>query len=304
MSKYMDDYFLEVDRWFMNQPTELKDTCIVCGCTMHKHFDDNMLFGKDIVKCGECGFVWRKNQPTQEVLNEFYASSKAMKSWSDLKKTPDESFRQEEKYRHIWDYIYHNEVKSILDVGCGDGSFLRRIMSDCRKVGIDPSYEYAPAECGFPLYRSYERFQNSLHSAVKFEMVTMFGVLEHFKDPVAEIKRYYKHLKPNGIMCIIVPNVESLIVKTVGTVAATFCPQHLSYFSINTIEILLKKLGVDVELYYTIEPETQQVLRWLNGFHPYCDLGIELTHPDINDKTIIEANRGYKLVVFGRKICL
>jgi 2-polyprenyl-3-methyl-5-hydroxy-6-metoxy-1,4-benzoquinol methylase len=296
----MEAYFNEVENWFFDRPVELIDTCIICGCTMHKHFDDNMLYGKDIVKCCECGFVWRKNQAPIEVLNEFYSNSKAIKTWADLKKTEDETFRQEEKYRHIWDYIYHNEIGSILDVGCGDGYFLRRIVSNCKKVGIDPSYEYA-VEQGFPLYRSYERFNNSVHSAIKFEMMTMFGVLEHLKDPVAEINRYHKHLKPNGMMCIIVPNVESLIVKVAGTSAATFCPQHLWYYDEKSLNRLMTKQGFTPELAYTIEPETQPVLRWMKGFHPYCDLGIELTDPDINDRSIIEANRGYKLVGFFRK---
>jgi len=297
MAKDMDKYFSETENWFLNQPTEIIDTCLVCGSTMHKQFNKG---NEDIVICENCKFVWRKNQAPQAILNEFYNRSKAMLTWAEIKKTPDEELRQEEKYRAIWDYIYHNNIESVLDVGCGDGYFLCRINSNIKKCGIDPSHDYA-TEKGFPLYRSYEQFAESLHGSMKFDMITMFGVLEHLKHPNTDIKLYYQHLKPNGVLCIIVPNVESLIVKVLGTSTSTFCPQHLSYFSEDTLNELMFKHGFTPELTYTIEPEAQPIIRWMKGFHPYRDLGIQLTDPDINDRSILEAGRGYKIVAFYRK---
>jgi predicted SAM-dependent methyltransferase len=43
---------------------------------------------------------------------------------------------------------------------------------------------------------------------------TLIHTLEHLSDTTEELKRIHAHLKPGGLLCGIVPNVESLCSRT------------------------------------------------------------------------------------------
>jgi 2-polyprenyl-3-methyl-5-hydroxy-6-metoxy-1,4-benzoquinol methylase len=307
----MEQYFNDNTNWFKGKEREVISNCIICNTDMvsKDSFTDKSC---DTIKCSKCGFTWQWYQPTQKTLNEFYKSSKPMELWTDIKKSTKETIRQGEKFSFIWDFIYHAGVKSVLDVGCGNGVFLDRLDSNIKRVGIEPnqnSYGKKP----YKVYESYQHFVLSLPATdniinidrsdneYQYDMITMFGVLEHLKDPISEVKRYIKFLKKDGYFVVIVPNIDSLIVKTLGNHTSTFCPQHLWYYNASTLSGLLYKCGLDIDHYSTIEPETQPILRHLRGFNAYSDIGIQLTDRDINDDSIIDNALGYKIIGFFKK---
>jgi 2-polyprenyl-3-methyl-5-hydroxy-6-metoxy-1,4-benzoquinol methylase len=239
-------------------------------------------------------------QYTQEALNAFYEESEAMEDWSQIKDTAHEDQRQGAKFVNVWRYIHDNNIRSVLDVGCGNGFFLNHVKLGLERVGIEPS-ETARQKCEYPVYRDNNEFEESLHSALRFDMLTFFGVLEHVKDPIELLKGYSQYLKSDGRIGIIVPNVDSLLVQTLGHEAATFCPQHLWYFNIKTLNKLMAKAGFEPDEYLTVEPETQPILKKLRGFKPYDDIGITLTDQDINDMSILANKKGYKITAFYRR---
>jgi len=296
----MTDYFNSVHnfKWF-HEGFESQDVCICCGKDKTLHYPGNCKV-TGVVRCKNCGFLFRAEQPTDAALERFYKESEAMKKWSVLKEPKEEEARQLIKYSRIYKAIQETGVKSILDVGCGDGFFLNRIFGDVDKIGIDPSDEYAK-RCLFPRYKSYEHLMSSTEAGRRYDLVTMFGCLEHLKSPRLELNRYLSLLKEGGLFCCIVPNADSLVVQTLKTDCSTFCPQHLWYFSIETLREFMASLGMKLAFFYTIEPETQPILRKLRGFAPYEKIGITLTDKDITDDNILEANKGYKLCALFAK---
>jgi SAM-dependent methyltransferase len=289
-------YFDQVNTHFKDAKIEIVNECLVCGSWDDYGDSDARI---QIVNCKECGFIWNRKQPTQEALDKFYEQSEAMDTWAEIKQTEEEKVRQIEKYDCIWDYIIEKNIHSVLDVGCGNGFFLNR--AQCKdKVGIEVN-SAAKLHCKFPVYPGIDQFKESMHAAKKYDMITLFGVLEHLKRPYDEIERYEKFLSEHGVFCIIVPNVSSLVVKTLREECCTFCPQHLYYFDIHTLTWFFENMQYKLDGYTTIEPELQPILRKLRGYHPYERIGVELTDKDITERKIIESNNGYKAISFFKR---
>ena len=290
----MDKYFKDVNDWFREEASEYVRDCLVCGKNGYIGLDSSL------ATCSNCGFVWSYSQPTQGVLDKFYNDSRPIKAWAEIKKTPQEKVRQHEKYELMWDYA--SRVNSILDVGCGNGFFLNEIGHEVGTVvGIEPS-EHAAKECSFNVFNSYEKMiENEWLKSHKFDFITMFGVLEHLKDPHAEIEKYAKHLGEDGAFGIIVPNVDSLAVKVLGKECSTFCPQHLSYFNLTTLSKFFYSHGFVLCRHITAEDEIQPVLRKLRGLKPYLKLGIDLTDKDITHDKVIDNDLGYKICAIFKR---
>jgi len=286
------EYFDSVHGWFRGQPTE-PAVCPICG-TVHDYT------GPDFIKC-VCGLTVNHFQPTDDVLDNFYESADAMNKWAEIKDSKHENLRQGEKFLEVWRYIGENQLKSVLDVGCGNGFFLNHMkLGGLNKVGIEPS-DKAREYCEFPVYKDKELFDSSLHSALDFDMITFFGVLEHVKKPLELIASYKEYLRKDGRIAVIVPNVDSLIVNALGTECATFCPQHLWYYNIKTLSKLMLMAGFECDKWLTVEPETQPILKKLKGFSPYTDIGIKLSDVNITDMSILMADKGYKIVAFFKR---
>jgi ubiquinone/menaquinone biosynthesis C-methylase UbiE len=114
-----------------------------------------------------------------------------------------------------------------LDIGCGDGYFLKR--SPCRAaVGVDMRIGDPPVASAAPLPFPDETF----------DLVTMLAVIEHVQHPkfvVAEIARV---LRPEGRLVLTTPKqaAEKLIrlyVKDIET-------EHENYFTQQQLEELVR----------------------------------------------------------------
>jgi 2-polyprenyl-3-methyl-5-hydroxy-6-metoxy-1,4-benzoquinol methylase len=99
----------------------------------------------------------------------------------------------------------------LLDVGCGNGSYLslmRTLGWDVAGVDVDPQ---AVAVCRA---RGLSVFPGTLEEASfpdgSFDVITMNHVIEHVSDPLALLRECYRILSPGGYVGIVTPNVKSL----------------------------------------------------------------------------------------------
>jgi cyclopropane fatty-acyl-phospholipid synthase-like methyltransferase len=118
----------------------------------------------------------------------------------------------------------------VLDVGCGDGSFLERIVSDfgVEGMGIDPSAsigESSETEC------NRLRAENVDELEKDFDIVYSINSLHHFGDVEAFFKNVDANLKPEG----------KIIIADWKEGASTGIPE--SYYSGEYIESVLTKSG-------------------------------------------------------------
>ena len=98
----------------------------------------------------------------------------------------------------------------LLDVGCGDGSFLEaaaRAGWRARGVEIDP---YALDECRLAgLDVTLDTIQSVDVPPASLDAVTFQHVLEHLHDPRGALVRARELLRPGGLLWLAAPNLDS-----------------------------------------------------------------------------------------------
>jgi len=102
------------------------------------------------------------------------------------------------------------EHASLLDVGCGDGSFLLHMQAAGWTVmGIDPSRDAAALaqRAGLDVRPNVLETHGLLPNS--FDAVTMSRVLELLHDPIEALRTCKEILRPDGVIAVATPNLSS-----------------------------------------------------------------------------------------------
>lgn len=294
MKNDMDKYFNEVDDWFKDKKHEIVDECTLCSAEVKTHH----LIMTDIVKCPACNLVFRYNQPTKTVLNKFYNQSTPMKTWSEIKSDRVlEATKQFSKFKYFIKFINDKSIPSILDYGCGNGLLLHMLPTDMKKVGVEvnkDAREIAKKDSTVIVVNKLEELKQT------YDFISLCGVLEHLKQPYKTMNLLRTYLNKDGYVGIIVPNVDSLIIQLGKEKVSTFCPQHLTYFSIDTLASFMTLQGFKLVEYTTIEPELKPITNLLNNNYIYNPNETFFANK-LMEKFILDNNLGYKIVAIFQK---
>jgi len=139
----------------------------------------------------------------------------------------------------------------LLDVGCSSGYFLRRARERRWAVtGIDldqRAVDYARAELGLDVRCA--TLESAGFAPASFDLVTLWGVLEHFPDPACQLRFIRAILRDGGRLVVGVPNVRSLN-QMVARLSRDdwdmlLEPGHLHHFNADTLTRLIKPAGFE-----------------------------------------------------------
>lgn len=126
---------------------------------------------------------------------------------------------------------------SLLDVGAGTGDFLKTAKERGWEVqGMEPNQKASSfaLEKGIALKGSLKEFEGK-----KFDVVTLWHVLEHIPNLEETVEALSKLVKLNGTLIIAVPNFKSFDATHYGQFWAAYdVPRHLWHFSKRSIEKL------------------------------------------------------------------
>ncbi len=272
---------------------EEANDCFVCGQvgeTLYERISD-LLFNAPgtwrLVHCPKCGLAWVNMRPMvneiEKLYNRYYTHeidphpSVSSPLWKKIKLTLlSNSFG----YNNIVDgvslrwlgrvlifvpllnnivgteimFLDGRKKGRLLDVGCGNGKFLR-LMKDLGwdVTGIEPdskAADIAREQVGGNVIVS--TLEKAYFPDQSFDAITMSHVIEHVHNPRSLIKECYRILKSNGKIVIITPNVESLghrIFKDYWVSLEP--PRHLQLFSLKSLEKLLLISNFNLLLYCT-----------------------------------------------------
>lgn len=134
----------------------------------------------------------------------------------------------------------------LLDVGCGGGRFLNRMKKKgwtVEGVENDPkAAERVLKKYQVPV-NAGDLFQASYPSNC-FDAVTLSHMIEHDLDPLKLIREVFRVLKPDGIMVILTPNIESAGHRLFGRDwRGLEPPRHIHLFSPSSLKICAEKGG-------------------------------------------------------------
>ncbi len=135
--------------------------------------------------------------------------------------------------------------KTLLDVGAGTGDFVKQANARGFVVeGIEPNDKA----------RSNARQKGViLHPKLgdiadrKFQIITLWHVLEHLPNLNGQIENLNNLLEPNGVLFIAVPNFKSFDAAYYGKYWAAYdVPRHLWHFSKKAISKIIENYGLKV----------------------------------------------------------
>jgi len=133
----------------------------------------------------------------------------------------------------------------VLDIGCNDGTLLACYPNSFVKFGVDPSdiaqeisKDVSVVQDTFP---SHEL--DRLAGDKKFDIITSIAMFYDLEDPVAFVKGIKRALSEDGVWMFEMSYMPSMLQMNSYD---TICHEHLEYYSLAVIEILLKKCDMKV----------------------------------------------------------
>lgn len=254
--------------------TKRTEKCYICGSAgerLYSGLKDRLLERDELwgfLRCvnPDCGLVWLDPLPLKEDIGKAYDNyythdTKPVRSrlMYVIVRAVYRSFNffprrvsglQHEKSENESMYLGQMSPGKLLDVGCGDGAFLNKMLGKGWMVeGVDIDSEAAAyAKRKFGINVRIGELKDAGFKDAEFDAVTLRHVIEHVYDPIdllAEIKRI---LKPGGALIVATPNIESFGAKEFGANwMALDPPRHLYIFSRSNITLCAEKAGLNVE---------------------------------------------------------
>jgi SAM-dependent methyltransferase len=166
-----------------------------------------------------------------------------------------------EYHKAFFKYFPSNVRGKLLDVGCGDGRFLRYVKEQGFEVwGIDfdkKSVENARRNLGIDTVfaMSLEEFyEHAKEKNLKFDVITFFEVLEHQDKPREFLEMVKGLLKEGGYIAGSVPDRERLLVEEFWKhFHGDHPPHHFLRFSKSSLEKALNSAGFKNDEVYKLD---------------------------------------------------
>ncbi|PVY40476.1 class I SAM-dependent methyltransferase [Pontibacter virosus] len=235
---------------------ERLEHCPICGKEDFKNFlvvTDNAVSKESfvIVECENCSFKFTNPRPDVTSIDKYYESEEYI-SHSNIKTGiinrayhVVRSITTKQKVELI---NRHAPAKgTILDYGCGTGVFLNACKQDGWGIrGVEPNVrarEEASSLTGETVVKGLEEI-----SSEKFEVITLWHVLEHIHLLNETLAELINLLQEDGTLIIAVPNADSHDAQQYkANWAAYDVPRHLYHFTQPTMKRLLKKHKMQLE---------------------------------------------------------
>jgi SAM-dependent methyltransferase len=177
-------------------------TCPVCRSTAVEPYATP--YPDPLARCRECGTRFVHPAPAEAALRARYDAEHGAGKWSALFGAADPRDAPR-RARLLVGLAGGASGRRLLDVGCGDGSFLAAAES----VGWSPvGLELSPAALrGIGRrHRVLVGTTAALGEGRRFAVITFWDVLEHLADPAATVRDAAGRLEPGGLVAASMPN--------------------------------------------------------------------------------------------------
>jgi 2-polyprenyl-3-methyl-5-hydroxy-6-metoxy-1,4-benzoquinol methylase len=223
--------------------------CTVCGfvgqnkCLLKKGDANSRVGSISVNRCAMCGtsYLGQYSEYFDDELYSYY-----VKYADGTKEQIYDSLTRKSYIQVLRLLELYNSGKSILDVGCGYGSFVDAALGQGYNVrGIELSQSAVNIAQGFGLPVEILDFFSAEIGNSSIDILTMFEVIEHVPRPIQFLRRAEQVVKPNGLIYLTTPNFNSIDRRVLGKDWNVFHVEHLTYFTPAT---LLNAIKTNTEL--------------------------------------------------------
>ena len=247
--------------------------CNICQSTKNKLIEKTV-FGspeQSIYGCIDCGHIYLSPLMTSGEEEHFYINEYPdfllgrgdMKSASPEQHFANNKSEAERRVSHVKHLLLKD--KAVLEIGSASGFFLDHICDYVGEIcGVEPNsdhFAYAKKK-NIPMHKDLKEIGDR-----KFDIIFLYYVLEHIKDPASFIKNIKKLLRDKNSKIIIeVPNVNEALVSLYKSPAYNkFVWQraHCNYFSVKILKNLFDGLKLSAEFIPVQRYDFSNHIHWL-----------------------------------------
>lgn len=200
--------------------------------------------------CKMCEFSFIRPMPIELLEERKMESIEDAEHFSPLFKILHEYLILDREARFI-NTIRNKAQIELLDIGCGSGwttDFWRR--KGFHVEAVEPSLvrcEYARRLYDFTVHNCYIE---DLNFPGKYDVIVLRQVLEHLEHPMAVINSVRHLLNDDGVILLVVPNIDCIGRKLFGRHWEWVLPWHCNFFTPKSIVRLTETLGFNVVATY------------------------------------------------------
>lgn len=219
---------------------------MLCG-----HRDGTLVEVKDrhgapmaVTCCAGCGLTYVDPIPSQDELARFYAD----RYRQEYKQATTPRLKHVYRAGRVAIERFHNIAllaqppARVLECGAGGGEFSHLLTSrGYRLTGIEPNdgyREYAKSEYGVDLRAG--TLDDASFGDGEFDLIAIFHVLEHLRDPRDGLARLARWLRADGHVYVEVPNA----LTAVSSPSNLYHRAHLYYFAAQPLIALAAAAGL------------------------------------------------------------
>jgi SAM-dependent methyltransferase len=210
-----------------------------------------------VITCEHCGFSFSNEPISDESLRYYYENSYdgvAKKTANTLKWRPHGiyalNYRAMSEIAILQTFMTIKDNTKILEIGAGNGEFfntLRSLSINSDNYAVEPQLDAHIGLRHLNINTIQDTFFSGFSDKYKlgnFDLVTSCHTIEHFNasDITNIFDEVKKMLKPGGIFFCEVPHANLHKFPDVNEVVNL----HLSFFSINSIQNFVQKIGMEV----------------------------------------------------------
>ncbi|MBU1086462.1 MAG: methyltransferase domain-containing protein [Candidatus Omnitrophica bacterium] len=233
--------------------------------TAYRISEEQLIAPEKILKCVNCGLVFvPAGDDSQMIINQY-------------KEMVDEGYLAEEQGRRKTACLvlkklqrYQKKGKSLLDVGCSTGFFLDEAKKKGWQVqGIELSVWAAKiAREKFNIEVINSTIKQAHLPANYYDVVVLHDTIEHVLNPREMLMEIRKVLKPEGIVYINTPDIQSWASRILKAKWWGINRHHLFYFSRKTLNRLLEAAGFK-SIRWGLYARSFTFKYWLERAKPY-----------------------------------
>ena len=199
-----------------------------------------------VVLCDDCNTVQKMiNLEWEEIVKKIYSSYTIYYQSEGLEQSVFIEGLPIPRSKRIIEGVmqnYHIPMEGkILDIGCGNGSFLRnfhKVRPNFSLYGSEISDRDIKEISSIPNFEKLWCCQPHKISG-KYEIISMIHLLEHVISPISFLKEVRKKLSTNGIIIIEVPNYRK---NPFDLIIA----DHATHFSVDSLHHIVQRSGYEV----------------------------------------------------------
>jgi len=203
----------------------------------------------DLCQCMGCGLVQFDCEPVDYYRDVIRAGG--------FSKTMVELRRYQ--YKHLIE-SYHLEGKKFIEVGCGQGEFLKVLSEfpvEVHGIEHDPHLVELARAQGLDVTEGFTETEDTRFAGGLYDVFLSFNFLEHQPDPGTMLQAIYRNLEDDAMGLITVPSFEYIMDHNSYY---ELIRDHLAYYTFETLTPLLERNGFQVEECEVINRDTLSVI--------------------------------------------